>query len=77
MDFARAHVLVCGGTGCTSSGSATIIEEFEKCLKENGLEVIEDVAPISARLIVNAAGMKLRKAEIEELIVKMKSCIKD
>ena len=38
MDFARAHVLVCGGTGCTSSGSATIIEEFEKCLKENGLE---------------------------------------
>ena len=30
MDFARAHVLVCGGTGCTSSGSEKIINEFEK-----------------------------------------------
>lgn len=38
MNFARAHVLVCGGTGCTSSGSAVIIDEFEKSLKENGLD---------------------------------------
>lgn len=38
MDFARAHVLVCGGTGCTSSGSTVIIDEFEKSLKENGLD---------------------------------------
>jgi len=38
MDFARAHVLVCGGTGCTSSGSTKIIEEFEKRLAENNLE---------------------------------------
>lgn len=26
----RSHVLVCGGTGCTSSGSAAVIEEFHK-----------------------------------------------
>ncbi len=38
MDFARAHVLVCGGTGCTSSGGVKIIEEFEKRLAENNLE---------------------------------------
>ena len=38
MEFARAHVLVCGGTGCTSSGSVKIIEEFERCLKEKDLE---------------------------------------
>ena len=30
MDLYRAHVLVCGGTGCTSSGSAQLIERFEK-----------------------------------------------
>ena len=30
-------MLVCGGTGCTSSGSALLIDEFEKQLKENGL----------------------------------------
>lgn len=59
-----------------SDGIVDIVETGTT-LKENGLEVIEDVAPISARLIVNAAGMKLRKAEIEELIAKMKSCIKD
>lgn len=38
MDFARGHVLVCGGTGCTSSGSEQIIKEMETRLKENGLE---------------------------------------
>ncbi len=37
MELARGHVLVCRGTGCTSSGSAKIIEQFESCLKEKGL----------------------------------------
>ena len=37
MDLARSHVLVCGGTGCTSSGSEKIIEKFESCLAEKGL----------------------------------------
>lgn len=38
MDFYRAHVLVCGGTGCTSSGSGELIERFEKDLAEKGLD---------------------------------------
>ena len=38
MDIYRAHVLCCGGTGCTSSGSAQIIERFEQKIKEAGLE---------------------------------------
>ena len=38
MDLYRAHVLVCGGTGCTSSGSAKLVERFEEQLKANGLE---------------------------------------
>ena len=38
MSYIRAHILVCGGTGCTSSKSPAIIEEFEKQLKEAGLE---------------------------------------
>ena len=33
----RSQVLICGGTGCTSSGSVTLIEEFEKRIEENGL----------------------------------------
>ncbi len=34
----RSHVLVCGGTGCTSSGSANVIEALEREIKNNGLE---------------------------------------
>ena len=33
----RSHVLVCGGTGCTSSGSVKIIEEFEREIAATGL----------------------------------------
>ncbi len=47
------------------------IVETGSTLRENGLEVVEDVMPISARLIVNMACMKLRKAEIEDLIARM------
>ncbi len=38
MEIYRAHVLCCGGTGCTSSGSAQLIERFEQKLAEAGLE---------------------------------------
>ncbi len=31
-------IVICGGTGCLSSDSAVIIEEFEKQIKEKGLE---------------------------------------
>ena len=33
----RSHVLVCGGTGCTSSGSQQIIDRLEKEIAANGL----------------------------------------
>ena len=33
----RSHVLVCGGTGCTSSGSAQIVEKLESEIAKNGL----------------------------------------
>ena len=33
----RAHVLVCGGTGCTSSGSPKIQDAFHQEIEKNGL----------------------------------------
>ena len=33
----RAHVLVCGGTGCTSSGSQKILEKLNRELDKQGL----------------------------------------
>ena len=34
----KRQVLVCGGTGCTSSGSKKILEVLENEIKSNGLE---------------------------------------
>ena len=33
----RAHVLICGGTGCTSSGSKAIQQSFAENIAANGL----------------------------------------
>ena len=48
-----------------------VIVETGATLKANGLEVIEDVAPISARLIVNTASMKLYQKEINEFLERL------
>jgi ATP phosphoribosyltransferase len=40
-------------------------------LKENGLEVYEDIARISPRVIVNRASIKLKKNEIDDFINKI------
>lgn len=52
------------------------IVETGATLKANGLEVLEDVAPISARLIVNTASMKLYKPEITALIESLEKELK-
>ncbi|MGN1417609.1 MAG: ATP phosphoribosyltransferase [Oscillospiraceae bacterium] len=52
------------------------IVETGTTLRENGLEVYEDIAPISARVIANMVSLKLRKTEIEELIEKIEENIK-
>ena len=38
MDLFRSTILVCGGTGCTSSGSPKLYERFATLLAEKGLE---------------------------------------
>ena len=34
----RKQVLVCGGTGCTSSGSKKVLKALEEALEENGIK---------------------------------------
>ena len=46
------------------------IVETGATLKANGLVPIEDVAPVSARLIVNTASMKLYKDQIADFIAR-------
>lgn len=38
MAFYRSQVLICGGTGCTSSGSMDLKEKFHEEVKKNGIE---------------------------------------
>ena len=46
------------------------IVETGATLKANGLIPVEEVAPVSARLIVNTASMKLYKDQIEDFITR-------
>ncbi len=50
-----------------SDGIVDIVETGTT-LKENGLEVYDTVAPISARLIVNTVSMKLKQERISEIV---------
>ena len=47
------------------------IVETGTTLKENDLEVIENVVPISARLIANKASFKFKTAQIEDITEKL------
>ena len=38
MEMYRSHVMICRGTGCTSSNSEQIAKNFEELLKQHGLE---------------------------------------
>ena len=51
------------------------IVETGVTLRENGLEVVEDVVPISARLIANTVSLKLCQSEIEALIQKIEEAL--
>lgn len=51
------------------------IVETGVTLRENGLEVVEDVVPISTRLIANTVSLKLRQSEIEALIQKIEEAL--
>jgi len=48
------------------------IVESGRTLKENGLDVIETVADISARVVVNRVSMKMKADEIRPMIEKIK-----
>ena len=51
------------------------IVETGTTLKENDLEVIETILPISARLIANKASFKFKTEEIERLTAELKKII--
>ena len=49
------------------------IVETGSTLKENGLEVLEEICPLSARVVVNEASMKMQRERITDIIRNLKS----
>lgn len=49
------------------------IVETGSTLKENGLEVLEEICPLSARMIVNQVSMQMEPERIKKLITDLKS----
>lgn len=79
MQFYRSHVLVCAGTGCTSSGSAVLFDEFEQRLKDAGIENEVKVVktgcfglcaegPIVVVYPEGAMYCRVTKADVQEIV---------
>ena len=51
------------------------VVETGRTLEENGLEVVEDVAPSSARLVVNRASYHARRDEVAGLVDSLRKAI--
>lgn len=52
------------------------IVETGTTLRENDLEVVADILPISARLIANKASFKFKNRQLEEMLARMKEQVK-
>ena len=51
--------------------------ETGSTLKENGLVVLEEVCPLSARMIVNPVSMRMENERIKDLITKLRALIRE
>ena len=51
------------------------IVETGSTLRENGLQVLEEVCPLSARMVVNQVSMKMERERITRLIQQLKTAI--
>ena len=51
------------------------IVETGSTLKENGLTVLEEVCPVSARMIVNQVSMQMKTVRIREIMGAVRDCL--
>lgn len=53
------------------------IVETGSTLKENGLVVLEEVCPLSARVVVNPVSMRMENERITDLLTKLNTCMQE
>ena len=51
------------------------IVETGSTLRENGLEVLEEICPLSARVVVNEASMKMQRERITKIVKDLKNTL--
>ncbi len=51
------------------------IVETGSTLRENGLTILEEICPLSARMVVNQVSMKMENERIQNIITKLKEVI--
>lgn len=51
------------------------IVETGSTLRENGLEVLEEICPLSARVVVNEASMKMQRERITKIVRDLKDAL--
>lgn len=51
------------------------IVETGSTLRENGLQVLEEICPLSARVIVNPVSMQMENERIKDIVTKLKEAI--
>ena len=50
--------------------------ETGSTLRENGLKVLEEVCPLSARMVVNQVSMKMEDERIRDLISRLRKVVR-
>jgi ATP phosphoribosyltransferase len=53
------------------------IVETGSTLRENGLDVLEEVCPLSARMIVNQVSMRMENERIKDLLAKLRTVLQE
>ena len=53
------------------------IVETGSTLRENGLDVLEEVCPLSARMIVNPVSMRMENERIKDLLAKLRTVLQE
>lgn len=53
------------------------IVETGSTLRENGLDVLEEICPLSARMIVNPVSMRMENERIKDLLAKLRTILQE
>ncbi len=73
-DTKEKHILVCRGTGCTSSKSPKIIEEFKKAIAENNLDNVKVIQTGCFGLCAKGPIVIIRPEDTFYAVVKPEDC---